>query len=69
MDTLLLLIGRLSGVAGALLAVFAVILRATGRYSVGNYDAGTLFIGGMATMMFACLCLLIVLTNRLAAKP
>jgi hypothetical protein len=69
MDDLLLLIGRSAGIVGALISAVAGATRATGAYALGNFQAGTLLLVGMAAMMVGCLCFLTVLTNRERAKP
>ena len=64
METPLLLIGRLAGMAGALLSAVAVMTRLTGNYSLGGFDLGTLLLAGASAMTAGCLCLLLVLTSR-----
>jgi len=68
MDDFLLWIGRVSGIAGVLVSAIAAVTRGTGAYSLGNFQAGTLLMVGIAAMMVACLCLLTVLTNRERAR-
>ncbi len=64
MEKLLQLFGILAGVGGALLAATAVAMRLAGNHLVGRFEALTLLQGGMAAMVFACFCLLLVLVNR-----
>ncbi len=64
MDALLLLIGRVAGVTGVLVAGLAVGVRITNRYEMGGYEVGTLFDAGVGGMVLACLCFLAVLANR-----
>ena len=66
MHKLLLSIGRLAGVVGVLVAALAGTVRLTGSYELGGFEVGTLLIAGIAAMVFACLCFLVVLTNRTA---
>ena len=60
----LLWAGRLVGVAGVLTCVLAIIVRLGGRYLLGGFQVGTLFLGGIAAMVAGCLCLLWVATAR-----
>ena len=69
MDDFLLLIGRSAGIVGVLICAVAGATRGTGAYAVGNFQAGTLLLVGMAAMIAGCLCFLTVLTNRARAKP
>ena len=64
MDKFLLTVGRLAGLAGALLCAAAVMLRVSGRYVIGSFQLGTLLIAGIAVMTAACFCLLLFLANR-----
>ncbi len=69
MDDFLLWIGRLAGMVGMLVSAVAGATRSTGAYALGNFQAGTLLLVGMAAMIAGCLCFLTVLTNRTRAKP
>jgi hypothetical protein len=64
METLLLWIGRLAGLGGVALCAWAVYNRMAGSYFVGGFQIGTLLQAGMVAILVACLCLLVVLTNR-----
>jgi len=64
MEVLLLWIGRLAGLAGVLLCALAVYNRLTGSYFAGGFQVGTLLQAGTAALLVACVCFLIVLTNR-----
>ena len=64
MDILLLWVGRLAGLGGVVICAWAVVTRVRGSYFVAGYQVGTLLLGGMMVILVACLCLLIVLTNR-----
>jgi hypothetical protein len=68
MDDFLLWIGRVSGIVGVLVSALAVATRGAGAYALGNFQAGTLLLAGIAAMVVACLCLLTVLTNRERAR-
>ena len=64
MDTLLLWVGRLAGLGGVVLCVWTVAIRVQGSYFAGGFQVGTLLLAGMTALLIACLCLLVVLTNR-----
>jgi hypothetical protein len=64
MTTLLLWIGRIAAVGGALLSAVAALARISGQYWIGTFQAGTVLQAGMAAMVAACLCFLIVLLER-----
>ncbi len=55
MHYLLLWAGRLAGLAGVLVTLLAFAVRAQGRYVLGNYQAGTLLMVGIALMVIGCL--------------
>jgi hypothetical protein len=55
MEMLLLWIGRLAGVAGALVALAAVLARGSGQYVVAGLQVGTLLQAGIAAMVLGCL--------------
>ncbi|MDI6746533.1 MAG: hypothetical protein QMD17_05255 [Rhodocyclaceae bacterium] len=61
---LLLWLGRIAGVAGALLCIVSVAFRLRGEYWIGGFQAGTLLQAGSAAMIFGCFCLLVWLTRR-----
>ena len=64
MDTLLLWVGRLAGLGGVLLCVWAIFNRVGGSFRAAGFQVGTLLQAGMTAMLVGCLCLLVVLTNR-----
>jgi hypothetical protein len=64
MDTLLLWVGRLAGLGGVLVCVWAIYNRIGGSFNAGGFQVGTLLQAGMAAILVGCLCLLVVLTNR-----
>jgi len=68
MNDVLLWLGRLAGVVGALLCVAAIAIRVGGQYWMGGYQVGTLLLAGSAAMVGGCLCFLWVLTSRLGAE-
>jgi len=65
METLLLWGGRLAGLAGILIVLLAGITRVRGLYHLGNFQAGTLLLVGIALMMAACLAYLSIIAERL----
>jgi hypothetical protein len=63
MQTVLLWIGRLAGLLGALLAIAAALIRISGRYYAGGFQIGTLLQAGIAMVVLACLVYLIILVE------
>lgn len=68
MNSLLLTVGRLAGVAGLLLCVVAFGVRLTGVYFLGGFQLGTLLLAGIAAMIGGCFCLLLTLTADFRAQ-
>ena len=64
MESLLLMIGRVAGIAGLIVSGGATLFRVTGAYHPGGFQVGTLLLGGITAMLAACLLLLLVLTQR-----
>jgi hypothetical protein len=64
MESLLLWTGRIAGIAGLALCAWAAYGRLSGAYYAGGFQVGTLLLAGMAGMLIACLCHLLVLTER-----
>ncbi|HZQ59836.1 MAG TPA: hypothetical protein VFC24_00725 [Casimicrobiaceae bacterium] len=64
MNMLLLWVGRLAGIAGILVILIAVAMRARGLYAVGSYQAGTLLLVGIALMVLGCLAYLTIIAER-----
>jgi len=64
MESLLLWVGRIAGVAGLILSAWAALARLRGAYFAGGFQIGTLLLVGMTGMLVSCLCLLLVLTQR-----
>jgi len=67
MDLLLLWLGRAAGIGGALLCVFAVIMRLRGNFWTWGFELGSYIQVGTAAMVFGCFCLLAHLTLRVKA--
>ena len=55
--------GRLAGIVGTLLAVFAVITRLGGAYMVGGFQTGTLLLAATCALAFACLSYVAILVE------
>ena len=68
METLLLWIGRLAGLAGIALCTFAVLVRLAGLWHLGTFQVGTLLEVGMAGMLLACLAYLSTLAEGAALR-
>lgn len=64
MESILLWIGRIVGIAGLVLSAWAAAARLQGAFFAGGFQIGTLLLVGMSGMIIACLCLLFVLTMR-----
>lgn len=64
METVLLWIGRLAGVVGVIVCLIAAGARLSGAFWIGGFQAGTLFLAGIAAMTLGCLALLMVLMMR-----
>jgi predicted Kef-type K+ transport protein len=64
MNDLLLLIGRVAGIGGALLCAVAAVLRVSGLYWFAGFQIGTLLLMGTAVMVVGCVSFLAVLTER-----
>jgi hypothetical protein len=67
MDILLIWLGRIGGIVGALLCAFAVVMRLAGNYWFGGFQVGTLLAGGAVAMIFGCLCFAAYLVQN--ARP
>lgn len=68
MNKLLLLVGRIAGIAGFVFCLASGIARITGRHWIAGFEALTVLQVGIAGMVLGCFCLLGVLvqnsTNR-----
>lgn len=65
MEMALVWIGRVAGVAGAVLCVVAVVVRLGGTYYLAEIPVGQVFQVGMAAMLAGCLGLLAAVYERL----
>lgn len=61
-------LGRLAAVAGVLLSAVSGMLRLQGHYWIAGFQAGTLLLGGMTLMMFACLCYLVLIERHVLKR-
>ena len=64
MDKILDTLGNIVGVAGVLLTLVAGASRLMGSYHLLGFESVTLFIGGIALMVMACLIKLHQLTTN-----
>jgi len=64
MNDMLLWLGRIAGVAGALLCIAAIAIRVAGQYWLAGFQVGTLLLAGSAAMVGGCLCFLWVIAGR-----
>ncbi len=55
MDTILAWAGNLAALAGIAICAIAGVARLTGSFFMSGFAVGTLFLGGMALMVLACL--------------
>lgn len=61
---IILRLGQLSGIVGALLCLASVLTRLGGVYWLGGFQVGTLLQAGIAAMVFGCFCLLAALVQE-----
>lgn len=64
MNTLLTRAGQLAGLLGILLMAASILARLTGRYTIGDFQAGTLMIAGAGTVTVGCFLLLWAISER-----
>ncbi len=64
MSGLLLRGGQLAGLVGVLLMVASVVARLTGRYTVGDFQTGTLMLAGTGAVSVGCFLLLWAISER-----
>ncbi|MGB5101921.1 MAG: hypothetical protein WBO04_01200 [Steroidobacteraceae bacterium] len=64
MGNLLVQIGRIAGFAGIVLCIVAVVWRVLGNYGLMGFSVGALLQAGMAGVLVACFCLLLVQAER-----
>ena len=64
MHMLLVRAGQLAGLLGILLMVLSVAARLVGRYTVGDFQAGTLMVAGAGAVTVGCFLLLWAMSER-----
>ena len=64
MESLLLWTGRIAGIAGMALIAYVACRRVTGVFFAAGYQVGAFLLASTASMLVACLCFLVVLTDR-----
>ena len=64
MEKLLLWIGRLGGIVGAILCAVALVARLRGVYNVAGFQVGTFLLAGVAAMLVGCLGYLAAIAER-----
>jgi hypothetical protein len=64
MNALLLRSGQAAGLLGMVLMGVSVLARLTGRYSVGDFQTGTLMIAGSGAVTVGCFLLLWAISDR-----
>ena len=58
MENLLVMLGRLAGIAGAVLCLVAGFARILGHFYIGGFSAAALLQGGMGGLLIGCFLLL-----------
>jgi hypothetical protein len=64
MQSALLRIGQLVGLAGVLLMLAAIAMRLLGKFAVGGYQTGTLLLAGIGAVVVGCFLLLWTVAER-----
>jgi len=64
MDTLLIWIGRIAGIAGVALCGVAFVSRAVNTWTLGTFSIGAILQAGLAGMLLACLAYVAHLAER-----
>jgi hypothetical protein len=65
MNAILVRGGQLAGLLGILLMLVSVAGRLTGRYTIGDFQAGTLMVAGAGVVTVGCFLLLWAIAGRL----
>jgi hypothetical protein len=66
-ETLLITVGRVAGLAGAAAFVVAIVARLFGVFWFGGFQVGTLLQAAIAAMVLGCFSLLMALVGRVGA--
>lgn len=64
MDTLLIWIGRIAGLAGVALCAVAFVARAAHTWNLGSFNIGAILQAGLAGMLLGCLAYVARLAER-----
>ena len=64
MESLLLWVGRLAGIAGVLVCLLAIALRFRGVYNFAGFQIGTLLLAGIGAMLLGCLAYVALIAER-----
>ncbi len=67
MDTLLLTLGRLAGLAGVVVFAVAIAARLMGVYWLAGFQVGTMLQAAVAALVLGCFFLLLALVGRAGA--
>lgn len=64
MDNLLVMLGRLAGLAGVVLCLVAGIARILGQFYLAGFSVASLLQAGMGGLLIGCFALLLALHGR-----
>jgi hypothetical protein len=64
MDNLLVMLGRLAGIAGVVLCLVAGLARVLGQFYLGGFSVASLLQAGMGGLLIGCFLLLLAMHQR-----
>jgi hypothetical protein len=64
MDNLLVMLGRIAGIAGAVICLVAGFARLLGHFYIGGFSVASLLQGGMGGLLIGCFALLLASHQR-----
>ena len=64
MDNLLVILGRLAGIAGAVICLVAGFARILGNFYIAGFSVASLLQAGMGGLLIGCFILLLALHGR-----
>jgi hypothetical protein len=64
MENLLVMLGRIAGVAGAVICLIAGFARLLGNFYLGGFSVASLLQGGMGGLLIGCFLLLLASHQR-----
>ena len=64
METWIVKLAWVGGLAGVALCLASVAARVSGAFWIGGFQTGTLLQAGIAAMVFGCFCFLAALTRK-----